>query len=104
MLEKYNSERFVEQALSKKQAFVMEFSSSTCAHCKKMEKVLEKLASSYEEVKFGTVDISEDMNLAKKYDVRSVPTIIFLKNGEMVQKLIGDKHELVITENIKKII
>ena len=104
MLEKYNSESFVEQALCQKQAFVMEFSSTTCAHCRKMEKVLQKLAANYEEVKFGTVDISEDMNLAKKYDVHSVPTIIFMKNGEMVQKVIGDTHELVIIEHIKRLI
>ena len=100
----YTSIDFNEEVLVKKQSHVIEFFSPTCIHCKKMEKVLDKLSGIYENVNFGAIDISKDMNLAQKYDVRSVPTIIFLKQGEMFQKVIGDTHELVIVENIKKMI
>lgn len=100
----YNLEEFNEKVLIKKQAHIVEFFSPTCIHCKKMEKVLDKLSSVYESVSFGAIDISKQMNLAKRYDVKSVPTIIFLKEGEMIQKVIGDTHELVIAENIKKMI
>lgn len=100
----YTSADFNEEVLVKKNACVVEFFSATCIHCKKMERVLDKLSNVYESVNFGAIDISKDMNLAQRYDVRSVPTIIFLKQGEMIQKVIGDTHELVITENIKKII
>ena len=100
----YNAADFNEEVLEKKNAYVVEFFSPTCIHCKKMEKVLDKLSNVYESVNFGAIDISKDMTLAQRYDVRSVPTIIFFKQGEMIQKVIGDTHELVITENIKKII
>lgn len=103
-MKRYTSTDFNEEVLVKKHAHVVQFFSPTCIHCKKMEKVLDKLSNIYESVNFGAIDISKDMNLAKKYDVKSVPTIIFLKQGEMIQKVIGDTHELVIVENIKKMI
>lgn len=104
LMKRYTSVEFNEEVLVKKQSHVVEFFSPTCIHCKKMEKVLDKLSNVYENVNFGAIDISKDMNLAQRYDVKSVPTIIFLKQGEMIQKVIGDTHELVITENIKKMI
>lgn len=100
----YNSEEFNEEVLIKKKAHVVEFFSPTCIHCKKMEKVLDQLSNAYESVQFGAIDISKEMHLAQRYNVKSVPTIVFLNQGEMVQKVIGDTHELVIVENIKKMI
>ena len=103
-MKRYTLAEFNEEVLVKKQAHIVEFFSPTCIHCKKMEKVLDQLSNAYESVHFGAIDISKEMELAKRYDVKSVPTIIFLKQGEMIQRVIGDTHELVITENIKKII
>lgn len=100
----YNLEEFNEEVLVNKKVHVLEFFSPTCIHCKKIEKVLDKLSVIYETVHFRGIDISKHMNLAQRYGVKSVPTIVFLKQGEMVQKVIGDTHELVIVENIKKMI
>jgi len=69
-----------------------------------LQKELEELSrESEEDVIFGKVDIEEELFLFQKYDISSVPTILFIKNGEMKEKLVGYYPKIIINENIKKI-
>lgn len=83
---------------------VIEFYSKLCGHCKMLQKELEELSrDSGEDIIFGRVDIEEEQFLFQKYDISSVPTILFIKNGEMKEKLVGYYPKVIINENIKKI-
>jgi thioredoxin 1 len=69
-----------------------------------LQKELEELSrESEEDIIFGKVDIEEELFLLQKYDISSVPTILFIKNGEMKEKLVGYYPKVIINENIKKI-
>ena len=51
--------------------------------------LLEKFSTEYSNVNFVKVDVDESGDIAQQYEVSSMPTLIFFKNGEVVQKVIG---------------
>ena len=75
---------------------VFDFTATWCGPCKATRPVLEDLSSEYEkkkaEVKFFSIDIDEEDNkpIDEKFDIKAVPTVVFLKNGEFKnKKLVG---------------
>lgn len=84
---------------------VVEFYSPTCQHCKRTETGLAELSEEFEgRSVFGKVNIADELSLAERWDVQSVPTLLFLKDGDVKEKLVGFTHKLIIAENIKKLL
>lgn len=81
---------------------VIEFFSPSCVHCKKTEAGLAENASD-ENVLIAKCDITAESELAERYDVTALPTLLFIKNGEIKERLVGFTHKLIIAENIKKL-
>lgn len=83
---------------------VIEFYRKSCAHCMMLQKELELLSEEDgETVTYGKVDIEEQPGILQKFDIMSVPTVMFFKNGEMKEKIIGYYPKAIISENIKKL-
>ncbi len=83
---------------------MIDFFATWCGPCKMVAPVLEELSSEYKEkVKFAKVDIDECPNLASKYKIRGVPTLMLFKNGEPVATMVGAQPKNRITEEIQKI-
>lgn len=60
---------------------VLKFGATWCGPCKRLEPVVEKLADEFTDVTFLTIDIDDAREMGKDYNVRSVPTLVFLKDG-----------------------
>ena len=77
-----------ETALNKKGTFIVDFFATWCGPCKMLGAVLEKVAPelSYDILK---IDIDQNMKLAEEYQVEVVPTLLFVKNGEVVYREAG---------------
>lgn len=73
---------------------VKKFEASWCAPCKALKPIFENVASKYNDVNFSYVDVDEQFELAAKYSVRSVPTVIIERNGKEVQRFSGVLSEL----------
>lgn len=88
----YKNEDFNE--LINDELVIVDFFATWCGPCRMLGPVLEEIQDKYKIVK---VDIDESNDLAKKYGVMSVPTIIKFKNGEEIDKNIGflPKEELI---------
>ena len=82
---------------------VVEFSSPGCSHCQMLKLTLEPLEEKYPETAFVNVDITEDMELAQQYEVRSVPVTLYLKNGEVQNRLLGNLHPQIVEQEIKRL-
>ena len=103
MVNQLTRENF-EKVIKENSVAVVEFYSATCKHCKKLEAGITELSEEAgNNVYFGKVLVSDELALADEYEVTSVPTLLYFKNGEIREKSIGFTHKLIIAENIKKL-
>ena len=94
-----------DELLSSNKVVVADFWATWCGPCKAMGPSIDELAVEYEgKALIGKVDVEENNDLAEKYAIRSVPTIIFFKDGEMVDKQVGAVPKAVLESKIKNLL
>jgi len=88
---------FDTEVLQSQQPVLVDFSATWCGPCQKLAPIIDELASEYEgKAKVVKVDVDNNQDLAVKYQVMSVPTVMIINNGEVANKWIGftSKQEL----------
>lgn len=73
---------------------VKKFYAEWCGPCKVLTPLMENVKTKFANVKFENVDIDSQFEIAQKYFVRSVPTVIIEKNGKEVERFVGVQSEL----------
>lgn len=68
---------------------IIKFSSKSCGPCQRMKPIFDKLKLEYKNSKIIEVDVDDNPEKATEFDVRSIPTISIIKNGEEIDRLIG---------------
>jgi thioredoxin 1 len=71
--------------------WLIEFGAAWCAPCHALEPVLKGLAESGADVQVGRVDVSAEPQAADQFQVKSVPTMVILRNGQEIHRLYGAK-------------
>ncbi len=75
--------------LIKEGKVIVDFFATWCGPCKMLAPVLEEVAKEYPDIKFVKMDVDECPNVSKEYGIMSVPTLLKLENGELIDKKIG---------------
>lgn len=83
---------------------VIRFSAAWCGPCVILQPIWDKLASDTDGVDFVSVDIDNDTELASQYRISAVPTILFIKDGAVVDSLIGLHKEADIRSTIDSLV
>lgn len=83
-----------EQLLTDDKAIVL-FTATWCGPCKAIKPLYEKLSNVNSGIKFYVVDIDEREEMTKKFNIRSMPTFITIKNGKVINTCIGANIKLV---------
>ncbi|KAK4254065.1 hypothetical protein QN277_009496 [Acacia crassicarpa] len=81
------------QATNQNFPVVVHFTASWCMPSVAMNPIFEELASSYQDALFLTVDVDEVKDVATKLEIKAMPTFVLLKDGTMVDKIIGANPE-----------
>ena len=89
MIRKINEQEFVNE-VSKEAAAVVDFSATWCGPCRMLAPVLEQLSEEMAgKVNFYNVDVDDDSDLAAGFGISSVPTVLMLKKGKVVDQSVG---------------
>lgn len=97
---KVTKDNFNEIKASEK-VVLLDFYADWCGPCRMVVPIVEKIASEHPEYVIGKVNVDDEGELAKAFGVMSIPTLVVLKGGEVVNKSIGAKNEAQILAMLK---
>lgn len=102
---KFTKENFNNEVAKSDKAVLIDFYADWCGPCKMMSPVVERLAEKYDgKVKVGKVNSDEQQELAAALNVMSIPNLFFIKDGKVVDQIIGVTPENVLDEKIQKML
>lgn len=94
-----------QEVLASEQPVVIDFWAEWCGPCRMIAPIVDELAAEYEgRIVIGKCDVEENDELTMKYGVRNIPTIIFLKGGEVVDKQVGAASKDALVAKIEKLL
>jgi len=90
-----------DETLNAGKPVVLDFWATWCGPCLRVSPIMEELAEQYKDrVIVGKVNVEECDELAAKYGIRNIPTVLFIKNGEVVDKVVGATPKSLYEEKI----
>lgn len=96
---------FEELAVKSDKPVVVDFWAEWCGPCRMVSPIVEELANDYEgKAVIGKVNVDNNNEISAKFGIRNIPTILFLKNGEVVDKQVGAVQKSVLAEKLDKLL
>lgn len=92
----------MEEAVNSGETWIVDFWASWCGPCKKMAPIYEEVSEEVENVNFGKVNMEDHSDLATKYQVSALPTLLIIKDGDIVAKNAGFMDKESLTEWIEE--
>ena len=87
---------FEEEVLKSEETVLLDFYADWCGPCRMIAPILEEIAREHTEYKICKVNVDEEPSLAMQYEVMSIPTLMVIKNGEVVATSMGAKPKAQI--------
>ncbi len=89
MVKTFNEGNFENEVEKSKGIVIVDFYADWCGPCRMMSPIIDEIAEENSNIKVGKVNCDEEINLASKFDVMSIPTILVFKDGELIKTFIG---------------
>ena len=81
---------------------LVDFKTEWCGPCKALSPIIDELSNEYDNVKIGKVDADENPETSQKLGIRSIPTILIYKDGQIVEKHVGNASKAQLKSLIDK--
>lgn len=98
---KITEENFENEIINSQKISLIDFYADWCGPCKMQSPVIDELAEARDDINVGKINVDENQNLAEKYGVMSIPTLIVIKNGEVIKQFVGLTPKSQIEEYLK---
>jgi thioredoxin 1 len=86
---KINNDNFRSEVLESEKVVLLDFYADWCGPCRMLGPVIDEIAAENPDIKVGKVNVDENMDLASQFKVVSIPLLVVIKNGEVVNKSLG---------------
>ena len=93
-----NKNNFQNEVLNSDKPVLLDFWASWCAPCRMVVPIVEEIASERRDIKVGKINVDEEPELANKFSIMSIPTLVVMKNGKIVQQVSGARPKNAILE------
>ena len=96
-----DTSNFETEVIKNEKKVLIDFYADWCGPCQKLSPIVDKFAEEHSEIKVVRIDIDAQENLADRYNIRSIPTLVVIENGEEINRVIGLVSEEKIIELCK---
>lgn len=104
MLE-FTDANFNQEVLKSDVPVLVDFWAAWCMPCKKIAPIIEELSKEYDgKMKFGKLNVENSQSVARQYGIRSIPTLLIFKDGQVATQIVGMQPKRNLQEKISEII
>lgn len=96
-----NTNNFNEEVLSASSPVLVDFWAPWCAPCRMLSPIVDKLAAEHPELTVGKVNVDEQPDLARRFQVMGIPTLVLFRNGKPVAESVGVKPKAALEAMLK---
>ena len=93
-----NKNNFQNEVMNSDKTVLLDFWASWCAPCRMVVPIIEEIAGERPDIKVGKINVDEQPELASKFGIMSIPTLVVMKNGKIVTKVSGARPKKAILE------
>ena len=93
-----NKNNFQNEIMDSEKTVLLDFWAPWCAPCRMLAPVVEEIANERADIKVGKINVDEQPELASKFSIMSIPTLVVMKNGKIVQQVSGARPKKAILE------
>ena len=99
----FDNSNFEDLAIKSDKVVMVDFWAEWCGPCRMVGPIVEELANEYgaDQAVIGKVNVDENPEISMRFGIRNIPTILFLKNGEVVDKQVGAVPKHLLEEKLK---
>lgn len=97
----FNDQNFEQEVLKTDKLVLVDFWATWCGPCRTLAPIIDEVSKDFEgKALVGKVDVDNNQETAGKYGIRSIPTVLIFKNGEVVDKFVGVASKESIAEKL----
>ncbi|SCI41945.1 Thioredoxin-M [uncultured Eubacterium sp.] len=93
-----NKNNFQNEIMDSEKTVLLDFWAPWCAPCRMVVPIIEEIAGERPDIKVGKINVDEQPELASKFGIMSIPTLVVMKNGKIVQQISGARPKNAILE------
>ena len=93
-----NKNNFQNEIMDSEKTVLLDFGAPWCAPCRMVVPVIEEIVGERPDIKVGKINVDEQPELASEFSIMSIPTLVVMKNGKIVQQVSGVRPKNAILE------